>query len=279
LASVPIDRREAFERLVMPQVKVLLRVARSLTGDDTAAENLVRETLLRAFEAMDQFDGAHPRAWLFATMQELHLHPVGAHQSSTFDRGLAEVDLSGSHLGGTSIGIPTETLALRQLVANELSALPERLSRVIGAVDMDGLSYDDASTALGISVHTVMSRLHRARRKIRSRLASDGLLTRGMSGSEALSVARRSPKQAVVCRQVGWMLQRYIDHELDEKASVRASEHVATCSRCGAEFDIYSRIKEALVGITGHDAQHPPDGPGVERLLRFGRSLTITQSF
>jgi len=41
----------------------MLRVARTLTGNPTDAEDLIQETVIRAFRALDRFDGAHPRAW------------------------------------------------------------------------------------------------------------------------------------------------------------------------------------------------------------------------
>jgi RNA polymerase sigma-70 factor, ECF subfamily len=57
-------RHEAFAEYVLSEVDVLYRVARGLTGQSADAEDLVQETLLRAFRFIDRFDGQHPRAWL-----------------------------------------------------------------------------------------------------------------------------------------------------------------------------------------------------------------------
>jgi RNA polymerase sigma-70 factor (ECF subfamily) len=61
-------RSETFARHVLPEVDVLYRVARTLTGQPADAEDLVQETLLRACRSMDWFDGEHPRAWLLTIL-------------------------------------------------------------------------------------------------------------------------------------------------------------------------------------------------------------------
>ncbi|RLE24916.1 MAG: RNA polymerase sigma factor, partial [Actinobacteria bacterium] len=53
----------AFERYVLPEIEVLLRVANSLTRNYAEAEDLVQDTLIRAYKGIDGFDGRHPRAW------------------------------------------------------------------------------------------------------------------------------------------------------------------------------------------------------------------------
>ena len=55
-------RALAFVTHVEPELEVLLRVARTLTGNPAEAEDLVQETVIRAFRALERFDGTHPRA-------------------------------------------------------------------------------------------------------------------------------------------------------------------------------------------------------------------------
>ena len=108
----PDPRLRAFADVVEPEIEVLLRVGRSLTGSDTDAEDLVQETMIRAFGAIDRFDGRHPRAWLLTILRRTHLNmhrrqrpstvgdwevlhharPAfgGAHAPSAEDRALAE---------------------------------------------------------------------------------------------------------------------------------------------------------------------------------------------
>lgn len=65
------------------------------------------------------------------------------------------------------------------VVAESLAALPAKHRQVIRLVDVDGLSYQEAADVLGVPRGTVMSRLHRARARIRTRLAAAGLAPRG----------------------------------------------------------------------------------------------------
>ena len=52
----------------------MLRVARTLTGNPADAEDLVQETVIRAFSALDRFDGAHPRAWLLTILRHTNMN-------------------------------------------------------------------------------------------------------------------------------------------------------------------------------------------------------------
>ncbi|WP_323793765.1 RNA polymerase sigma factor, partial [Nocardioides sp.] len=78
-ATIDADARrraEAFATHVEPEIDVLLRVARTLTGSWADGEDVVQETLIRAYRAMDSFDGRHPRAWLLTILRRTHLNSV-----------------------------------------------------------------------------------------------------------------------------------------------------------------------------------------------------------
>lgn len=170
-------RREAFARDVLPQVDVLLRVALSITRRPVDAEDLVQDTLLRAFRSMDRFDGAHPRAWLLTIMRnaEINRHrrrrPELLRDPDVSLANLAAVPSSGA--GDPETVVVGETFDA--VVADAYDRLPERHREVVRLVDLDGLSYAEAAHVLGVPVGTVMSRLHRARARLRDRLAAAGL--------------------------------------------------------------------------------------------------------
>ena len=64
----------AFERYVLPEIEVLLRVANSLTRNYAEAEDLVQDTLIRAYRGIDGFDGRHARAWLLTILRNTHIN-------------------------------------------------------------------------------------------------------------------------------------------------------------------------------------------------------------
>jgi RNA polymerase sigma-70 factor (ECF subfamily) len=169
----------AFARYVLPEVDLLLRVARSLASRPADAEDLVQDTLIRAFQGIGGFDGAHPRAWLLTIMRNTEINrnrrrrpELLDDQEATFER-LAAEGQDEKTPEGLVVG---ETFD--NVVSDALGALPDRFRQIVTLVDVHGLSYAEASETLGVPVGTVMSRLHRARARMRQRLIAAGLVPR-----------------------------------------------------------------------------------------------------
>jgi len=174
------QRQQAFARFVLPEVEVLLRVARTLTPRGAEAEDLVQDTLLRAFQGIDRFDGAHPRAWLLTIMRNAQINRTRRRRAqllddpdATFDRVAWRDETSGATPEGLVVGQTFDAV-----VAESLAALPDHFRQTVTLVDMEGLSYAEAAEALGVPMGTVMSRLHRARARMRHRLVAAGLAPR-----------------------------------------------------------------------------------------------------
>lgn len=169
----------AFERWVVPEISVLYRVALSLTGQKVEAEDLVQDTLVRAFRAADRFDGAHPRAWLLTILRRAHLNRVRVRRPVLLRDG-ESVQRNLENTGPTAAS--AEEVAISEefeaVVADALRALPDKHRAVVTLVDIEGLSYQEAADVLGVPRGTVMSRLHRARARMRDRLDVAGLAPR-----------------------------------------------------------------------------------------------------
>lgn len=173
------QRRDAFATHVVPEIDVLLRVARTLVPRPADAEDLVQDTLLRAFRAIDSFDGRHPRAWLLTIMRNAQINRTRRRRPELLD----DPDVELERLADTedSFGSPEAVVvgaAFDAVVVDALDALPERFRQVVELVDIDGLTYAEAADVIGVPVGTVMSRLHRSRTRIRKRLAAAGLAPR-----------------------------------------------------------------------------------------------------
>ncbi len=173
------NKRTAFTTHVVPEIDVLLRVAHTLVPRPVDAEDLVQDTLLRAFAAIDSFDGRHARAWLLTIMRNTQINRTRRRRPQLLDdpdsgvERLADEDDARSGPEAVVVGA-----AFDAVVAERLDALPDRLRRAVELVDVDGLSYAEAAEVLGVPIGTVMSRLHRARVRLRDRLAQDGLVPR-----------------------------------------------------------------------------------------------------
>jgi RNA polymerase sigma-70 factor (ECF subfamily) len=167
----PVGQDARFAEYVVPELEVLYRVAQSITRNPTDAQDLVQDTLLRAYRAIERFDGRYPRAWLLTIMRNAQVNRVRRKRPEL----MHDPDETMSRVADES---PDGADAESQLMDQEfeapieaaLAALPEKFLRVVELVDLNQLSYQEAADVLGIPVGTVMSRLHRARRNIRQHL-------------------------------------------------------------------------------------------------------------
>ncbi len=88
---------------------------------------------------------------------------------------------------------------------------------------------------------------------------------------------RQRVADVTACRDVGRVLQSYLDGELDIARTAEVAAHLEHCLRCGMESDVYARIKLALGRrADGHDP-HPEDRLAIERLRRFATALTAPE--
>ncbi len=173
--TAPSVGSDAFRRHVVPELPVLLRVARRITGDPTDAEDLVQETLIRAYRAVDRFDGRHPRAWLLTILRNTWRNMNRRTRPLLLDTGDKMLAVPAAGPDGRR-GAEEHVLdsMLDAELATGLRDLPEKHRAVVTLVDIDGLTYQEAADLLGIPTGTVMSRLHRARKRLRTRLERRG---------------------------------------------------------------------------------------------------------
>ncbi|MGC1207704.1 MAG: RNA polymerase sigma factor [Ornithinimicrobium sp.] len=170
----------AFREYVQPEIEVLLRVATSLAGRAGGAEDLVQETLIRAFRGIESFDGRYPRAWLLTILRRTH---INMHRRQRPDVVGDFEALSGFRpaFGADASASPEDHVldqTLHPALAQAVDSLDSRFRQALLLVDVDQLSYAEAAAALDVPVGTVMSRLSRAREKVRRHLGHEVLSTR-----------------------------------------------------------------------------------------------------
>lgn len=143
----------------------LRRYAKALTGDATRADDLVQDTLERALVKLDLWKpGSDLRAWLFTLMHNLFANQVRTRcqKDTALDEAL-EIPVSGGQM---------EALAARDMHA-ALARLPDGQREVILLVGLEQFSYAEAAQVLGVPAGTIMSRLARARERMRQILADE----------------------------------------------------------------------------------------------------------
>jgi RNA polymerase sigma-70 factor (ECF subfamily) len=158
-----------FERDAIPLLDDLYGAARRLTRNRADAEDLVQDTMLKAYSQFHSFrEGPLLRAWLYRIM---HNTWINNHRKSRFRPA--------EHLGADigqwqheSAGYrPAELDVLESLpdreVIEALEALPESFRMTVYYADVHGYRYREIAEILDIPIGTVMSRLHSARRRLR----------------------------------------------------------------------------------------------------------------
>ena len=174
---LPDDRelKEAFDRYVVPEIEVLYRVARSITRNATDAEDLVQDTMLRAYRAIGRFDGRHPRAWLLTIMRNAQINRVRRKRPEL----MRDPDATMARIASEAkANADPEAQVLGQgydaAIESAMDALPEKFRAVVELIDIQVLHYQEAADVLGVPIGTIMSRLHRARKRIRKHLEQHG---------------------------------------------------------------------------------------------------------
>jgi len=144
----------------------LRRYARALVGDRAASDDLVQDTLERAWTKLHLYRrGTDLRAWLFTVMHNVHVNRVRAMRpTDPLDDDMPELAQRATQ---------GDALVVRDL-DRAISALPVAQREVLLLVALEDLSYEETARVLGIPIGTVMSRLARAREKLRDLMQGKG---------------------------------------------------------------------------------------------------------
>ena len=165
-----------FSQAALEHLDSLYGYALILTRDQTAAEDLVQETYLRAVRAFGQLmPNSNLKSWLFVIMRNAWLNQLRHTRS-----GPRFVELDDEEVGGVQqndgANEDPHVVYLRKLEREQIRAaiadLPELYREIIVLRDLEGFSYQEIATLLSCPAGTVMSRLGRARAKLRRALVS-----------------------------------------------------------------------------------------------------------
>lgn len=149
---------------IIAEIPRLRRYARALTGDGYRADDLVQDTIERALGKWTLWRPGNLRAWLLMIMHNIFLnqHRSSGRLEYRSNEELPELPVRPEQEDG---------LALRDL-DRALQALPPEQREVMLLVALEELGYEEAARVLGIPTGTVMSRLFRAREKLRALIAA-----------------------------------------------------------------------------------------------------------
>lgn len=166
------EAEQAFLEATLPHLDLLYRVARHAGHDHHRAEDVVQETYLRAYAAFAGHRGPSTRAWLVSICLNL-VRSDGRRRA----RRVTEATLpDGDTYPASGRDVADEVLAALDgdQVARGLQQLPDEQRLAIVLMDLAGLSAAEVAAQLGCSRNTVLSRVHRGRRRLARLLAREG---------------------------------------------------------------------------------------------------------
>ena len=166
----------SFSQTALEHLDSLYGYALILTRDQTAAEDMVQETYLRAVRAFGQLTpNSNLKSWLFVIMRNAWLNQLRHTRSGPRFVELDDEEVGYVHHNDRANEDP-HVVYLRKLEQEQIrvaiSDLPELYREIIVLRDLEGFSYQEIATMLSCPAGTVMSRLGRARAKLRRALVS-----------------------------------------------------------------------------------------------------------
>lgn len=165
-----------FEDLALPQLELLYRVARRMARNEHLAEDLVQETLLKAYKSFDRFElrdyGIKP--WLLRILHNTFLNRQAREAKAPLATDQQQLEEGQAARPANDHGDAASVLDFEQMdeeVKNAIDELSDDFRSVVLLWATMELSYQEIAEIVGVPIGTVMSRLHRARRQLHDKLS------------------------------------------------------------------------------------------------------------
>ncbi len=174
---------DAVTEQILAEQPFLSRLAYRLARRAADADDLVQETVLRAFNARDRFqNGTSMRAWLATILRRLFLTDAikTKRRATQTDTDAGDVLFYAGATTATAAQELTYEQTLERIddrIKDALERVPDTYRRPFVMFALDGLSYAEIAERLSVPVGTVMSRIHRARQRMKARLTESSALT------------------------------------------------------------------------------------------------------
>lgn len=176
LTREEVQKQEDFEEEIIPHLDAMYNFALRLTSDPNDAEDLVQDTIVKAFRFFSSYEkGTNAKAWLFRILKNSYINNYRKKSKQPNQVDYDEV----SSFYETIRADRTDTSDLedrmfRELIdddiSNALEELPEDFRTVVLLCDVEGFTYEEIANMLDVPIGTIRSRLHRGRNLLKAQL-------------------------------------------------------------------------------------------------------------
>ncbi|MFB3851565.1 MAG: sigma-70 family RNA polymerase sigma factor [Acidobacteriota bacterium] len=169
-------REEEFEKVVLSNIAFLKSAAHKMTRQPEDAEDLLQETLLRAYRFFSKFEkGTHPKAWLYRIMKNTNINNYRKTLREIDTNSADNVELKSASLFDSfkRLQDPNKALSNKYLmeeIRNVLKKLPDEFRDTLVLCLVEGYSYKEVAEKMNCPIGTIMSRIHRARKILQKEL-------------------------------------------------------------------------------------------------------------
>ena len=164
--------RERFEQAVLPHLDAAYNLARWLTRNEQDAQDVTQEAFLRAFRFFEGYQGGNMRAWLLTIVRNTCYTWLRQNRPPDSEEVFDEEIHSNELPGGADPELQVLANADKATVHRALEELPGIFREVLVLRELEGMSYKEIADVAGVSLGTVMSRLARARTRLRQSLGA-----------------------------------------------------------------------------------------------------------
>ncbi|MFL5403016.1 MAG: sigma-70 family RNA polymerase sigma factor [Gemmatimonadales bacterium] len=171
----PVEATRSFDDEALPHLDALYRVALRLTADPSQAEDLVQDTMLKAYRSWRQYrPGTNAKGWLLTILRNTFINDYRRrkHEPIAMDLEVAEPHALYRSMQETDPEGTFFSQIVDDKVLEAIDALPPEFREVLVLSDIEGMRYGEIAETLQIPVGTVKSRLFRARRHLQGQLYS-----------------------------------------------------------------------------------------------------------
>ena len=175
--SLQLNRRKQFESEAVPHMDALYRTALRMTKNQTDAEDLVQETMVKAYRFWDKFEpGSNCRAWLFKIMTNIFINEYRSKSRTPVSVNMDDID--DNFLYGQLASMPPGRTPEEEMFAKifdddvkkAIEELPDDFRLVVVLSFLEGFSYQEIADIIELQLGTVKSRLHRGRKLLQKKL-------------------------------------------------------------------------------------------------------------